>query len=481
MLSDLTASPEWRDLQKRAAYRQSQPISDDVAYPEALTCGMLRFDFSHHLCGKQDFDGLLALAKRQDVMGWRQRMADGDAINISEKRAVRHMDLRSASVDIVERELNKMKNLAHRIRTDGRFKHVVNIGVGGSDLGPRMVARVFDDIYPTQPIQTHYIANVDGADFARVTAQLEASETLFILCSKSMTTMETLANGQLAKDWLLDNGVTESDVDQHFIAVSQSNQIMDDMGIAQEARLELWDWVGGRYSLWSSIGVSIAIGYGFDVFKQLLAGAHAMDYHFMHADTDKNAPIISALLGIWYRNFMGAAGWAVHPYSQSLSMLVPYLQQLDMESNGKSVSRNGVPLDYCTSPIVFGQVGSNGQHAFFQMMHQGSDMIPSEFIGIKAPVGHASQHQLLLANMDAQIQSLAQGRSNDTEPHRHFAGNRPSTCVMLDELNAHALGMLLAYYEHRTFVQGVIWDVNSFDQWGVELGKSITKDILAQG
>lgn len=478
MLSELTQSQEWQNLQKRAALRQTANIADDIALPSAFKVAGITFDFSNHLCASGDFEALLALSKRQQVTTLRDAMAAGTAINLTEDRAVRHMDLRAGTDDAVEGELNKMEAMINDIRADGRFKTVVNIGIGGSDLGPRMVVRALGDVHVDQPLQVKFVANVDAADFEHVTRHLRAEETVFVICSKTMTTMETMANVDLARQWLRDHGVKEQE--DHFIAVSTNHQAMDALGIRPDRRLGFWDWVGGRYSLWSSIGVSIALAFGMDVFRDLLSGANVMDQHFMCAQPSENMPMIGALLGVWYRNFMGCQGYAIHTYTQALELLVPYMQQLDMESNGKSVSREGRILDYDTGPIIFGQTGSNGQHAFFQWMHQGTQMTPSDFIGLKTPYANADHHRLLRANMQAQVKALVQGQDNHAQPHRHFSGNRPSTVIELEELNASTIGALLAYYEHRTFVQGAIWDINSFDQWGVELGKVMTKDILAQ-
>lgn len=476
---DVTQTSIWQNLQARAAKTQAAAMNSDIALPEPLSVNDVTFDFSNHHCGVEDMEALLALAERQDVAAWRDRMVAGEAINKTENRAVGHIWLRQGKRDEVLHALQSIKQISDDVRGGGRFRHVVNIGIGGSDLGPRMVCHALAPIMGDQPVSVHFVANIDPTDFAMTVQGLEPEETLFILCSKTMTTMETLANLKLARQWLQQAGIR--DIGQHFIGVSTNAQAMDDLGIPETRRLGFWDWVGGRYSLWSAIGISIAIAYGFDVFSDLLGGAKAMDDHFLNTPIKQNVPVLSALLGVWYRNFFGMQGWAIHPYAQALEYLVPYLQQLDMESNGKSVSRDGVPLSYETGPIIFGQVGTNGQHAYFQWLHQGMTLCPNEFIGVKTTPFDADNHTKLCANMQAQIKALAEGRRNDKEPHRHFSGARPSTAVWLKELSPTCLGALLAYYEHRTFVQGVIWQVNSFDQWGVELGKVMTKDILAQG
>ena len=481
MSSKLVQSPIWKDLQVMASKRQACDLYEDIALPDPITAGGIEFDFSNHHCGVGDMQALLQLADQQQVTQWRDRMVQGEVVNRSENRQVGHIWLRAGEREEVLQALDKMRVLSHSIRTEKRFKHIVNIGIGGSDLGPRMIADALGYIMPDQPVSLHYVANIDPLDLTKTLRNLDPKQTLFIICSKTMTTMETMENMRLAKSWLEDGGVKAEAMGGHFIGVSTNQQAMDEIGIPADQRLGFWDWVGGRYSLWSVIGISVAIGYGFDVFEALLNGAKAMDDHFIQAQPEANVPIISALLGVWYRNFFAMPGWAIHPYSEALELLIPYLQQLDMESNGKSVTRDGAPVDYETGPIVFGQVGSKGQHAIAQWLHQGTTIVPGEFIGVKNTTYDQASHQALKANMQAQSVSLAGGRRNDSEPHRHFPGRRPSTQIWLETLSASHLGSLLAYYEHRTFVQGIIWELNSFDQWGVELGKAMAKDILAQG
>jgi glucose-6-phosphate isomerase len=433
---------------------------------------------------------LLDLAHECGLEARRDAMLAGEAINTSENRAVLHTALRAPPgtapfSDEVHRTLADMLNFAQSLRNTAAsgIRHVVNIGIGGSDLGPQMVLPALQ-AFAHPDITLHFVSNVDGHDLAPVLRQIEPHNTLFIIASKTFTTQETLANAQLAKAWFLAEGGT--DVAKHFVATTTNVQAAAAFGIT--TTFGFWDWVGGRYSLWSAIGLPIALALGADHFRALLAGAHAMDTHFAQAPLAQNLPALLGLLDVWYRNFHACASRSVAPYHQGLKRLPAYLQQLEMESNGKSVDLHGAALPYATSPVVWGEPGTNGQHAYFQMLHQGSEVIPVEFILVKTPHHGvhspaltqqlAHQHTLLLANGLAQSQALMMGKTVAQAPHRSFAGNRPSTTLLLDQLNPRSLGALIALYEHRVFTSGAIWGINSFDQWGVELGKSLCNDLL---
>jgi glucose-6-phosphate isomerase len=442
---------------------------------------------------------LADLARECDVEGRRDAMLRGDPINTTEGRAVLHTALRAPRdkgphSDEVHRVLEAMLGFAEQVRDTAAsgIRHVVNIGIGGSDLGPQMVIPALD-AFAHPGITFHFVSNVDGHDITPVLRRLKPSETLFVIASKTFTTQETMANAQVARAWFEANGGT--DVARHFVATTTNVQAAAAFGIS--TTFGFWDWVGGRYSLWSSIGLPIGIAIGGDNFRQLLAGAHAMDRHFAETPVARNLPMVLGLLDVWYRNFHGFTSRSVAPYHQGLRRLPAYLQQLEMESNGKSVDANGEALPFGTSPVVWGEPGTNGQHAYFQMLHQGTDVIPVEFILVKHPThGLSDLHGKLLANGLAQSQALMLGKTaaqaaGEKAPtasaaldaatlsrHRSFPGNRPSTSLLLDHLNPHTLGALVALYEHRVFVSGAIWGINSFDQWGVELGKALCNDLL---
>jgi len=442
---------------------------------------------------------LLDLARECGVETRRDAMLAGEPINTTEGRAVLHTALRAPRgqgpfSDEVHGVLDAMLGYVETVR-DTRasgIRHVVNIGIGGSDLGPQMVVPALDAfVHPG--LTFHFVANVDGHDITPVLRQLKPSETLFIIASKTFTTQETMANAEAAKAWFNANGGT--DTAKHFVATTTNVAAAAAFGIT--TTFGFWDWVGGRYSLWSAIGLPIALAIGADNFRALLAGAHAMDRHFAQAPLAKNLPLLLGLIDVWYRNFHGFASRSVAPYHQGLRRLPAYLQQLEMESNGKRVDLAGNPLPYATSPVVWGEPGTNGQHAYFQMLHQGTDVIPVEFILVKHPThGLADLHSKLLANGLAQSQALMLGKTTEqasTEKaptassqldaatlarHRTFPGNRPSTTLLLDQLTPHSLGALIAMYEHRVFTSGALWGINSFDQWGVELGKALCNDLL---
>jgi len=442
---------------------------------------------------------LLDLAAECQLEARRDAMLRGDAVNITEGRAVLHTALRAPkgqgpfSAEVHE-VLDRMLAYAETVRdtASSGIRHIVNIGIGGSDLGPQMVLPALD-AFAHRGLQFHFVSNVDGHDITPVLRGLDPADTLFVIASKTFTTQETLANAQVAKAWFLANGGT--DTHKHFVATTTNVKAAAEFGIS--TTFGFWDWVGGRYSLWSAIGLPIALAIGADNFRALLAGAHAMDQHFAQAPLGKNLPAMLGLLDVWYRNFHGFTSRSVAPYHQGLKRLPAYLQQLEMESNGKRVDLDGEALPFATSPVVWGEPGTNGQHAYFQMLHQGTDVIPVEFILVKRPTHDLRDlHTKLLANGLAQSQALMLGKStaqalSEKAPtasasldaqtvarHRTFPGNRPSTSLMLDQLTPRSLGALIALYEHRVFTSGALWGINSFDQWGVELGKALCSDLL---
>jgi len=453
---------------------------------------------------------LVALAREVHLERQRDAMLAGEAINTTEGRAVLHTALRAPRgaaphSEEVHETLDAMLLFAERVRDvdSSGIRDVVNIGIGGSDLGPQMAVPALA-AYSHPKLRSHFVANVDGHDLAPLLATLDPHRTLFIVASKTFTTQETIANATAAKAWFQAAGGT--DIARHFVATTTNVKAAAAFGI--ETTFGFWDWVGGRYSLWSAIGLPIAIALGAEHFRALLAGAHAMDRHFATAPLARNLPVLLGLLDVWYRNFHGLASRSVAPYHQGLRRLPAYLQQLEMESNGKRVDRDGQPLSYGTSPVVWGEPGTNGQHAYFQMLHQGTDVIPVEFIAVRetsharldlAPSVRAAlddQHRKLLANCLAQSQALMQGKTAEDAQreraptaapslppeviarHRSFPGNRPSTTLLLDRLDPHSLGALVALYEHRVFTSGAVWGINSFDQWGVELGKALCGELL---
>ncbi len=422
---------------------------------------------------------LLDLARECQLERHRDAMFGGEPVNNTEGRAAKHWLLRAprgagADPDAAEvhATLDAMLAYAEQVRGDGAITDVVNIGIGGSDLGPQMaVAALAEFALPGK--RFHFVSNVDGHELAGVLRQLKPESTLFLIASKTFTTIETMTNARSARAWFQDQG--GRDTARHFAALTTNVAAAGEFGIS--TTFGFWDWVGGRYSLWSAIGLPVAIAIGAAGFRQLLAGAHEMDRHFQAAPLDRNLPVRLGLLDIWYRNFHRFASRSIAPYHSALGRLPAYLQQLEMESNGKSVDARGRPLAVGTSPVLWGEPGTNGQHAYFQMLHQGSDVVPVEFIAARQPMhslrGH---HGQLLANVLAQAQALMQGKPNDGG-HKNFPGNRPSTFFLLERLDPASLGALLALYEHRVFVSGSLWGINSFDQWGVELGKVLAKDI----
>ena len=450
----------------------------------------LLLDFSKQRIDADTHRLLLDLAAA-DIDGWRKKMLTGEAINHTEGRAVRHVALRAghaapaevrAVLERLEACCESIHSGAWRGYTGERITDVVNIGIGGSDLGPRMAVRAL--AAQQQPdLRVHFVANVDAADIAPLLAGLNPRTTLFIIASKTFTTQETLINAGTARSWLLAAAGDDAAVARHFIAISTARERTRAFGIADANVFEFWNWVGGRFSLWSAIGLSLALAVGWHQFEQLLAGARAMDEHFAKAPAADNLPLTLALLSLWNTNFLGAQTTAILPYSQSLERLPAYLQQLEMESNGKQTDRAGRPLAIATNPIVWGEAGSNGQHSFYQLLHQGGHLVPCDFIALRdSDFPLPGHHRPLLANCLAQSAALAFGQTTEEVrggvaetllPYKLFPGNQPSTTLLLPALNAWTLGQLLALYEHKVFCLGVLWNINSFDQWGVELGKTL--------
>ncbi len=428
---------------------------------------------------------LLELARQTGLTAHRDAMFRGEAINHTEDRAVMHWLLRQPQgslpgdlaepLALVHATLAPMLAYAEQVRADAQITDVVNIGIGGSDLGPQMAVLALQDfVLPGK--RFHFVSNVDGHELAGVLKGLKAENTLFLIASKTFTTIETMTNARSALAWFQAQGGT--DVALHFAALTTNVSAAAEFGIT--TTFGFWDWVGGRYSMWSAIGLPVAIAIGAKGFQDLLAGAHAMDQHFQTAPLEANLPVRLGLLDVWYRNFLNFTSRSIAPYHSALRRVPAYLQQLEMESNGKRVDRNGQALSYGTSPVLWGEPGTNGQHAYFQMLHQGTDIVPLEFIAVKKPTHSLrDHHELLLANVIAQAQALMLGKS-DAGGHKHFTGNRPSTFLLLDELTPTSLGALIALQEHRVFVSGSVWGINSFDQWGVELGKVLAKDIHAR-
>jgi glucose-6-phosphate isomerase len=468
----------------------------------------LTMDYSKHRIDDRTLHLLIDLARDCGLEERRQAMFDGEKINLTEKRAVLHTALRAPKdshitvdghdvVPDVQAVLDKMAQFAERVRsgmwkgyTGKPIRNVINIGIGGSDLGPVMAFEALK-YYTPREMTFRFISNVDGTDFIEATRDLEAAETLFIVSSKSFTTLETMTNARSARGSLLERLKENQAVARHFVAVSTNAQEVAEFGIDPANMFEFWDWVGGRYSMDSAIGLSTMLAIGPDQFRAMLSGFHQMDEHFRTAPLDQNLPVLMGLLAIWYNNFFGAQTIAVLPYEHYLHRFPAYLQQLTMESNGKSVTLDGQRVNYSTGPIYWGEPGTNGQHSFFQLIHQGSKLIPCDFIAFCQSLNPLGEHHdLLIANVIAQSKALAFGKTpgevrsegtpEDLIPHRTFDGNRPSTILFADRLTPETLGKLVALYEHNVFTQGVIWNINSFDQWGVELGKVLAKRILPQ-
>ncbi|WP_230411661.1 glucose-6-phosphate isomerase [Denitromonas iodatirespirans] len=511
----------WSRLRQAASHQAGVHLRDQFAADpgraermSARSAGLF-LDYSKNRIDDDALGLLFALADASDLRGAIDAMFGGERINSTEHRAVLHTALRApADADIrvdghnvvpdVHAELTHMTEFAEQVRSGAWRGHtgeaitdIVNIGIGGSDLGPRLVCDALRPLAPTG-LRTHFVANVDAGRLNGLLRQLDRATTLFVVCSKSFSTQETLTNARSARAWFLRGGPTEADIGRHFVAVSTNAEAVSDFGIDPANMFGFWDWVGGRYSLWSAVGLSIMLQIGPAAFRELLAGAHAMDTHFRTAPWSENLPVLLALIGVWYVNGFGAATHMIAPYDHGLRQLPSFLQQLDMESNGKQTTRDGQPVGRATGPVVWGNSGINGQHAFYQLLHQGSQLVPADFVAsLHSPDNTRPHHDIVLANCIAQAQALMMGRTADEAraemvaeglpperiaellPHRVFAGNRPTNLILLDALTPRTLGALLAMYEHKVFVQGVLWHVNSFDQWGVELGKQLARRIEA--
>lgn len=521
-MSRLTDSKAWQALQEHYLKVRDEQMRDLFARdPERFDKFFLRFgdmllDFSKNRVTEQTMTLLFDLARQARVAEHAEEMFSGQKINFTENRAVLHTALRNRSetpvfvdgqdvMPWVRAVLEKMRNFSEAVR-DGHWRghtgkpitDIVNIGIGGSDLGPQMVTAALKP-YGKPGLNAHFVSNVDASHIAEVLKVVDPATTLFIVASKTFTTQETLTNAHTARRWLVELLEDEAAVARHFVAVSTNREAVESFGIDPANMFEFWDWVGGRYSLWSAIGLSIALSIGMDNFEELLAGAHQMDQHFRTTPLEKNMPVVMAMLGIWYNNFFAAQTHAILPYDQYLYRFAAYFQQGDMESNGKRVDRDGYVVDYSTGPIIWGEPGTNGQHAFYQLIHQGTKLVPVDFIAAMEshhPLGR--HHAMLLANVFAQGEALMRGKTEQEAraelqasglgeealermlPHRIFPGNRPSNTILLRKLTPRSLGSLIALYEHKIFVQGIIWNIDSFDQWGVELGKQLAGKILAE-
>ncbi len=499
----LTRSVTWQALQRLYRETENDRIRDYFAADPkrfekmSLRVGGLFLDYSKHQISDTVLAKLLELADHSALVQRRAQMFSGDIINVTEDRPVLHTALRNVSDQPVYHadgkdvmpEIHRSWEQIHRFsdavrngewtgHSGQRIRDVVNIGIGGSDLGPNMACRaLLNQRHPE--LNFHFVSNVDGTHIQKVLKGLDPATTLFIVSTKTFSTQETLLNARTARRWFLENAGDDADIGAHFVAASTNRKAATEFGIREENIFEFWAWVGGRYSMWSSIGLPIALAIGFDGFMDMLRGAHEMDRHFLEAPNAENMPVFMALIGIWYINFVGAETHAIVPYDQALNQLPSFLQQLDMESNGKSVDIFGHPVNYKTGPIVWGQTGSNGQHAFFQLLHQGTRYVPIDFIAsLKPEPGFEEHHFALLTNMLAQANAFMEGSQTGSRLDPYSCpGNRPSSTLLLDELTPRNLGALIALYEHKVFVQGVIWNINSFDQWGVELGKRIAGEI----
>ena len=509
--TQLTQRPAWKALQdhsqKVKSLHMRNLFADDPQRAERFSLEALGIylDYSKNRITGETIPLLLDLAKSSGLQGRIEAMFRGDKINITEQRAVLHVALRAPKnqsilvdgenvVPKVHQVLDKMSAFADRVRsgewkghTGKRIRNVVNIGIGGSDLGPMMAYEALKH-YSDRNLTLRFVSNIDGTDIAEATLDLDPAETLFIICSKTFKTIETLTNAQSARDWCLNSLSDNQAVAKHFVAVSTNKEEVAKFGIDTANMFEFWDWVGGRYSYESAIGLSVMIGIGPENFRDMLAGFHAMDEHFRTAPFDKNLPVLLGLIGVWYANFFGAETHAILPYDQYLWRLSAYCQQLDMESNGKHVDLDGNVVDYNTGPVIWGQPGTNGQHAYYQLIHQGTRLIPCDFIGFCQSLNPVEpHHDLLMANCFAQTEALAFGKTaqeveaEGVDPslvqHRTFEGNRPTNTILATRFTPEMLGKLIALYEHKVFVQGTIWNINSFDQWGVELGKVLANRI----
>lgn len=525
-MARLTQHPSWHALSEHQANISSIKMRDLFAEdPDrfnnfSLKLEDLLLDYSKHRITKETLDLLFQIAREAKIEDWRERMFSGEKINITENRAVLHTALRNRSntpvyvdgKDVmpgVNAVLDQMRVFSEKVRTGEwtgytgkKITDIVNIGIGGSDLGPVMVCDALKP-YASDDLNVHFVSNIDGAHLVRALEHCNPETTLFIIASKTFTTQETMTNAHSARRWFLETAKDESFVAKHFVALSTNAKAVTAFGIDANNMFAFWDWVGGRYSLWSAIGLSIALYVGMDNFEALLEGGHAMDQHFRTAPLEQNMPVILALVGVWYNNFFHSDTHAILPYDQGLSRFAAYMQQADMESNGKFMCRDGTRVQYKTGPVIWGEAGTNGQHAFYQLIHQGTPLVPADFImpihsHYKVGTNGYQHHKILMANFLAQTQALMLGKTEEEAqkelenqglkgealkrllPHKIFEGNRPTTSILFDQLTPRSLGMLIALYEHKIFVQGIIWDINSYDQWGVEYGKQIASQILPQ-
>jgi glucose-6-phosphate isomerase len=520
-MAPTNTSTTWQSLQDHFADIRDQHLNDlfhkdpERARHFSVNAAGVQLDYSKNRINQTTLDLLLTLAKECDLTGWIDRLFAGDPINFTEQRAVLHTALRNRGgtpvlyqgedvMPQVNAVLQQMASFSEQLRngdwrgTTGKaITDIVHIGIGGSDMGPRLLHEALRHLDKGH-IRCHFLSNVDGEPINYLLSQLHAETTLFIVASKSFTSLETLMNATTARRWLKAH-MNDVDVARHFVAVSSNVQAAAEFGIPETNIFAFWDWVGGRYSLWSAIGLVIAIQYGMEVFLKLLDGAHAMDSHFQTAAPEQNMPVIMGLLGVWYINFFGCQSHAILPYASRLGLLPAYLRQMDMESNGKSMDREGQPVSWQTAPVIWGDVGTDGQHSFYQLLHQGTPMVPCDFIAVMQDAASMPEHHdALVANCLAQAEALMAGRSgeevsaelsrqglSDDEiarllPYRIFAGNHPSNMLVLEKITPQSLGALIALYEHKVFVQSVIWHINAFDQWGVELGKVLAGRILSE-
>ncbi|MDX2369424.1 MAG: glucose-6-phosphate isomerase [Colwellia sp.] len=518
-MSDRQTLASWKKLQQLAQDKKSQHMNtlfaNDVKRFEKFSIELpnMLLDYSKNLIDSETLDCLLALANETEVCDWRTKMFAGAKINKTEDRAVLHTALRRQSdeplivdgenvTEHVQNQLAKMEVFVDKVRqghwlgySGKRITDIVNIGVGGSNLGPQMVTEALKH-YSDGSVNVHYVSNVDGAQIVEVLRPLDPQKVLFIVSSKTFTTTETMTNAKTAMKWLTSSSFDEKSVAKHFVAVTANKENAMGLGIKEHNIFDMWDWVGGRFSLWSAIGLAVALDLGFDKFEELLEGAHEMDQHFINAPLKDNMPAIMALISVWNTTFLGARSQAILPYDQTLHMLSAYLQQAEMESNGKSVTWDGDEVDYATVPSIWGELGINGQHAFYQYLHQSNNVVPADFIGsVESVTPVQGHHETLMANFFAQTQALmagvdeeqvradlkAKGRTPDyidkVSPHKVHKGNRPTNTILLKRIDPKTLGSLIAAYEHKIFVQGIILQICSFDQWGVELGKGLAAEI----
>lgn len=499
-----TSTPSWQALKQHRQLFENVLMKDlffnDAGRFSRFSIEMkdLLFDYSKNIITENTVELLLQLANECGLKDAINALFTGEKINATENRSVLHTACRNFSLlpvyvdgnDVmpeIKSVLEQMKHFSEKVHqgewkgyTGKKIKYIVNIGIGGSDLGPVMVTEALRP-YWVHGIQTYFVSNVDGTHITETLRKIHAEETLFLIASKTFTTQETMTNAHTARDWFLQQATNEAHVAKHFVALSTNEKEVIKFGIDPKNMFVFWDWVGGRYSLWSAIGLSIVLTIGYDNFEQLLKGAHETDRHFRETEFEKNIPVIMALIGIWYGNFFDTATEAILPYDQYLHRFAAYLQQGNMESNGKYIDRNGEKVNYSTGPVIWGEPGTNGQHAFYQLIHQGTQIIPCDFIATAIshhPTG--DHHQKLMSNFFAQTEALMNGTSTPLSPFRIFEGNRPTNSILLKQITPFTLGQLTALYEHKIFVQGVIWNIYSFDQWGVELGKVLANKILPE-